>query len=270
MLSAMVLLPISDALSKLVAADYPAEQITWIRNLVHVALILPLALRRGARLPLGRLHIARAAAFVLMTVLWIAGLRWMPLADAQAVLFTFPLMVTAWSAVTGAEAVGIVRWGAVAAGMGGMLLVVQPGFAALGAGTPLVFLAAISAAAYIVLTRRLAGTAPRLMMLAMPAVVALVAMTPLAAWKWIMPDWADLGVMFVIGAMAAVIHLLLIVAYDHAEASALAPMAYLQIPVGVFLGWRIFGDLPGVVASVGIAVLILSGIVISVREHRRR
>lgn len=264
----MVLLPISDALSKLVVATYPAEQITWVRNLVHAVLILPLAFWRGGRLPFSLLHLARAMAFVLMTVLWISGLRWMPLADAQAVLFTFPLLVTAWSALAGTEVVGMVRWGAIAAGLTGMLMVVQPGFAELSPGVPLVCLAAVSTATYLLLTRRLAGSAPRLMMLALPALFALAAMTPFAAWKWVPPGAGDFAIMAVIGVMAAVIHLLLIFAYDQAEASALAPMAYLQIPVGVFLGWWMFGDLPGWVASAGIAVLISSGVVISVREHR--
>ena len=68
----------------------------------------------------------------------------------------------------------------------------------------------------------------------------------------------------------ALICLLLIVACDRSEASAVAPLADRQILVGVFLGWWMFSDLPGPVASAGPAILILSGVVISIREHRAR
>ena len=66
MLTAMVLLPIGDALSKFVVATYPAEQITWIRNLVHAGLVLPLAMRGGARIPLSPLHLFRGLNFLLI------------------------------------------------------------------------------------------------------------------------------------------------------------------------------------------------------------
>lgn len=270
MLTAMVLLPIGDALSKLVVATYPAEQITWIRNLVHVGLILPLALRGGVRIPLSPLHLARALNFLAMAVFFIAALRWLPLADAQALIFTFPLIVMAYSALALGVHVGPVRWAAALAGLAGVVLVVQPGFREMTIGVPLALAAAVSAAAYILLTRRLAGSAPQLMMLAMPGVVAAVLLTPVMPFTWITPTAWDLGVMLVIGVLSTAIHFLLIFTYSRVEPSSVAPLAYLQIAVGVVLGWWIFGDLPNKVAAIGMIVVVVSGITISVREHRAR
>ena len=76
--------------------------------------------------------------------------------------------------------------------------------------------------------------------------------------------------MALIGALSALIHLMLIVAYDHAEPSSIAPLAYLQLVFGIILGWTMFGDLPGPVAAIGMAIVVISGVVISVREHRSR
>ncbi len=270
MLTAMVLLPIGDALSKLVVATYSAEQITWVRNVVHVLLVLPLALRGGARMPLGPLHLLRGVMFMAMTVLYIAALYWMPLADAQSVIFTFPLMVMAASALLLGRPVGVVRWSMAAFGMFGVLLVVQPGFQEVTIGVPLAFLAAIAAASYILLTRHLTGSAPQLMLLVMPAVLSVIALLPVIAWRWITPGLFDLGIMVLIGALSATIHLLLIIAYSRAEPSAIAPLAYLQLVFGVILGWWMFGDLPNAVGAFGIGLIILSGIVISVRENRQR
>ena len=270
MLTAMVLLPVGDALSKLLVEVYPAEQITWVRNLVHAGLILPLALRGGARIPLSPAHLWRAIVFVLMAVLYIAALRYLPLADGQALIFTFPLMVMAWSAFALGQAVGAVRWSAALAGLIGVVLVVQPGFRELTLGVPLALGAAVSAATYILLTRRLTGTAPQLMLLAMPAVFSVIVLAPAVPWRWVTPDMVDLAVMVVIGLLSMTIHLLLIMAYTQIEPSAIAPLAYLQIAVGVVLGWFVFGDLPNAIGAVGLVMVVLSGVVISVREHRRR
>lgn len=268
MLSAMVLLPIGDAISKLVVAEYPAEQITWVRNLVHTALILPLALRGGAKLPFSGLHLFRAFNFALMAVVYIAALRFMPLADAQSLIFTFPLMIMAYSALILGHRVGPVRWTMALAGLGGVLLVVQPGFREMSIGVPLALIAATSAAAYILLTRKLTGSTTQMMMLAFPGLVSVVLLTPVMPFSWIPPTTWDLGLMIIIGLLSTTIHFLLIFTYARLEPSSVAPLAYLQIAVGVILGWWMFGDLPNTAAAIGMFIVVLSGIVISVREHR--
>ncbi len=268
MLIAMVLLPIGDAISKLVVATYPAEQITWVRNLVHVAIVLPLALRGGARIPFSPLHLFRAFNFALMAVVYIAALKFMPLADAQALIFTFPLMIMVFSAFALGHRVGPVRWTMALAGLGGVLLVVQPGFRELTIGVPLALLAAVSAAAYILTTRKLTGSTSQMMMLAFPGLVSVVLLTPVMPFSWVTPGMGDLGLMIVIGLLSTLIHFLLIFTYARLEPSSVAPLAYLQIAVGVILGWWMFGDLPNTAAAIGMVIVVISGIVISVREHR--
>ncbi|MEM7059674.1 MAG: DMT family transporter [Pseudomonadota bacterium] len=268
MLAAMVLLPIGDAISKLVVATYPAEQITWVRNLVHVVIVLPLALRGGTRIPFSPLHLFRAFNFALMAVAYIAALRFMPLADAQALIFTFPLMVMVFSALALGLKVGPVRWTAALAGLAGVVLVVQPGFREMTIGVPLALLAAVSAAAYILLTRRLTGSTTPMMMLAVPGLISVLLLTPVMPFSWIAPDIWDLSLMIIIGLLSTMIHFLLIFTYARLEPSSVAPLAYLQIAVGVVLGWWIFGDLPNTAAAIGMIIVVLSGIVISVREHR--
>ena len=114
MMGAMAVFPFMDALSKTLSGTYPPEQITWARNLVHVALILPLVLYRDGGGAVVRSfsgwQLVRGLAFVLMTALYIAGLRWMPLADGMAIVFVFPVIVTALSGVFLGEQVGIRRW----------------------------------------------------------------------------------------------------------------------------------------------------------------
>ena len=63
-------------------------------------------------------------------------------------------------------------------------------------------------------------------------------------------------------------HLLIVRAYDHAEASLLAPLAYTEMITSVALGWLFFSDFPDAYTFLGVAILISCAIYISMRERR--
>lgn len=268
MLAAMVLLPVGDALSKLVVADHPAEQVAWVRNLTHAMVVLPFALRRGTPIPLSGMHILRGLSFVTMTVSYVAALRWLPLADAQALVFTFPMMVIVYSALILGHPIGRLGWGAGIAGCAGMLLVVQPGFRTLTVGVPLALVGAMSSAAYFILTRKLSGTTTPLMMLVVPALVSLAVLSPVMAFTWETPNLPSLAVMGLIGLLAVLSHYLLIFTYQRIEPSAVAPLVYLQIVTGVGLGWWMFSEFPDAVGLSGIVLIVVAGLAVSLRDKR--
>ena len=59
-------------------------------------------------------------------------------------------------------------------------------------------------------------------------------------------------------------------AYEQAEASLLAPLAFTEIIMATILGWWFFGDLPDRWTVLGVTILIGSAIYISVRERRSK
>lgn len=273
MLAAMILLPVVDALSKSLATTYPAEQITWVRNVCHALLILPLAIYwhgprrlRPAR-PLWQL--ARGLAFVLMTTCYIAALRFMPLAEALAIIFLYPLLLTLFSALFLGEHVGIYRWSAIVIGFIGVCLIIRPGFAVLNPGAPLAVAATLCTTTYILLTRKLAHSVPNLIMLFWPAFLGALMLAPFVPANWVPPDTGAATLMVVIGALAALVHLLMIVAYTYGETSAVAPLTYLQIVIAIALGYVMFGDFPDLLSWTGIALVVAAGAVTTVRERTR-
>ena len=69
-----------------------------------------------------------------------------------------------------------------------------------------------------------------------------VAMTAVSIWAWepmIPRDWIWMGCLCLTGATG---HYLLIKCYDVAEASAVQPFAYLQLPFAASLGILVFGE----------------------------
>ena len=71
------------------------------------------------------------------------------------------------------------------------------------------------------------------------------------------------------GVFASVGHFFIVRAYDHSEASLLAPFAYSEIIMATVLGWWFFADFPDAWTFVGVGILIASAIYISFREHVR-
>lgn len=272
MVCAMTLLPFMDALSKFLVADYPSWQITWARNAVHALVLLPFALARygtgalrPAHLPL---QLLRGFCFGVATACYVFSMRFMPLADAVALIFLFPFLVTMLSPVFLGERIGVYRWGAVATGFAGILLVIRPGFAELNPGVPFSVVAAFLTAGYIITTRKLRGTAPTLVMLLFPALVSALLLSTTLFVHWVTPDLSAGLIMLAIGMLGATVHWLIILAYRYAEASQIVSLAYLQVVVTVLLGYLFFAEVPSVYTWAGIALIVASGVFIGWRETR--
>ena len=76
--------------------------------------------------------------------------------------------------------------------------------------------------------------------------------------------WSLLALM---GIFACLGHLFLILSLKYADASKLAPFGYFEIVTNVILGYYFFGDFPHYWTWVGLAIIICSGIYISLRER---
>ncbi len=215
MLAAQVLvMPASDAVAKHLVASLPVAQLAWARFFLNFLLLAPVALWRHRRRALAParpgLQLLRGVLIVASNLLFIAGLRHVPLADATAIVFVAPLAVAALSPLVLREPVGRAGWAAVAAGFLGALVIVRPGLAGTGPAALLPLGAGLSFAAYLLLTRRLAGVSPPLVTQAATAAVGAAITTaflPLAGWS--APSPTEWGLMLAIGCASCVGHVLI-------------------------------------------------------------
>lgn len=290
---AVLIFSVQDMAIKWLSGGYPLHQIVFIRASVAIALTLALfvPLEGGYRILLSRrwkLHLLRGGSIVIGNMAFFTGLASLPLAEAVAIFFTAPLIITILSVPMLGERVGLQRWLAVLVGLCGVIIIVRPGTAAFQAAAILPLVAAFAYSMLQMMTRKL-GIAEKaatmsfymqLMFLSSSCLMWLVAGDGrfagggnpsveflLRAWVW--PSNTDFAIIFAIGLMNACGGYLISQGYRVAEAGLVAPFEYVAMPLAVLWGVLLWGDWPDSVAWIGIVLIGGAGLFVAYREARR-
>ncbi len=272
LVAAAILIPISDGFAKILTQDLPAAQVVWLRYGSQTLLILPIALWwHGWRIFHTAKPLTQALRSALITIAafcFFSAVKTIPLADTVAVFFVNPFVITALSPLVLGERVGVWRWSAVVTGFLGAMIVVRPGFEVLDVGHFYAMGAGTAFALFVLVTRRLAGGDPPLVTTFLTGLGALAVTSLVAPFVWVDVSMVHAGPIIGMGALGCVFSILVILAYERASASQLAPFGYVEIAAAAAVGWVMFRDFPDALTWVGIAVISASGIVIALREAR--
>ncbi|MHB1059769.1 MAG: DMT family transporter [Rhodanobacter sp.] len=214
------------------------------------------------------LWLVRAAASATGSIAAVIAFTALPMAEAFALIFLLPIFVTILSVLVLKEHVGWRRWSAVVAGFVGVLVVLRPGFRALGIG----HLAAIVcglAGAISMIALRLSGSHEKRVTLYGAGIIGSMLVSGLlmlADFRW--PDLAQWGLLLGYGLLAALGSVLLMLATQKAPANHVAPTQYSQMLWAVLLGYVLFHDGLDWPMAIGIAIILGAGLFTFVREER--
>ena len=287
---AVVFFSINDVAIKFLSGGYALHQVVLIRSviglLIIVFVIAPLtsgwAVARTRKL---KMHMLRGLCVVLANMTFFLGLAAMPFADAVAIFFISPLVITLFSVLFLGEVVGPRRWAAIAVGFIGVLVMMRPGTQAFQVASFLPLVAAFCYAGIHIITRRIGGTESaatmafyiQIMFIIVGVLFGLVVgdgrfgdlSDPslaflLRAWRWPVP--ADYPIFLVIGVGIAVAGYLISQAYRVAEASYVAPFEYLALPMSVIWGMTVFDEFPDGWDYFGMVLILGAGLFTVWRE----
>ncbi|AYC32447.1 DMT family transporter [Pseudomonas cavernae] len=262
-----------DALSKYLSGFYPIIMVVWARYLVHTLLMagifLPQSGLRVLRTKRPLLQALRALCLLGTSLLFTSGLLFIPLAEATAVNFLAPVLVTALSVPLLGERVSLGQWLAVSAGFVGVLIIVHPGGALF---TPAILLplgSALCFCFYQLLTRKLSEIDSPTTSNFFAGLFNTLLMSGLVVFFWQLPSFGHALLMLALGGCGMTAHLLLTQAFRHAAPALLAPFGYCQIVFAGLLGFLLFAHTPDATALVGIAVICLSGLAAAWQQRGR-
>ena len=273
---AVLLMPVMNAIAKSLTADYPIAQVVWARFTGHfICMALVFLPKRGWRLfksARPSIQFARSTIMFASNGAYIAALSTVALANASAIMFLAPILVTALSVPMLGEKVGIRRWSAVLVGFIGALIIIRPGmaqsaFAASGLGIALLIFSMASFAIYQILTRQLSNRDSAETNIVYTALVAAIVMSLFIPSIFVAPtrplDWALFGA---IGAIGGFTQYFVAKALEEAPASVVSPYLYGELLTSAIVGLAIFGDFPDALTWIGASVVAASGIYIAYRE----
>ncbi len=285
---------INDVAIKFLSGGYALHQVVLIRSVIGaiiiVCVIAPFTagwgIARTKKLPM---HMLRGLCVVFANMTFFLGLAAMPLADAVAIFFISPIVITLASVLFLGETVGPRRWAAILVGFIGVLVMMRPGTQAFQLASLLPLAAAFFYAGIHVLTRKMGGTENAATMAfyiqVMFIVVSLMFFVAvgdgrfgdqpdpslaflLRAWVW--PEVADFPVFLIVGIGIAVAGWLISQAYRVTEASHVAPFEYLALPMSVAWGIFVFDEFPDGWDYLGMALILGAGLFMVWRDAQAK
>ena len=195
------------------------------------------------------------------TVLFLAALVHMPLANLAAIMQSLPLAVTLAAAAVFGDRVSRAQLGAIALGLFGVLLIVRPG----PDGFDIWSLMALGSVACVVVrdlaTRSMPATLPSLTV-AISAAVSVTAMglagTAFTGWQPVSAHQAAL----IVGAAAALVvgYVAVVKMMRVGDIAAIAPFRYTTLLWAILLGWLAFGAWPDRLTLLGATIVVATGL----------
>jgi drug/metabolite transporter (DMT)-like permease len=274
---------IQDAILKFLSSDYPVTQAIVFRCVVAFPLLLALVRFETGRNSLTSRNLAAVALRGLILLVayttYYMALPALPLAEAVALFFISPIIVTLLAALILHETVTPKSWLAVIAGFIGVLVILQPGSALF---EPAALLSVASAATYafsMVIARKIGGTETASVMAFYQNVVYLLGAAAMAAVfthtgsgrafhpsidflvrPWVWPTLRDGLLMAACGVIAAVGMSLLTHAYRRAQAKFVTVFEYTGMIWGPLWGFLIFTEIPRWTTVAGTLLILSAGI----------
>ncbi len=271
MFAGMSLFAATDAIAKLLTQTLDPIQIVWSRQCGLLAGVVIVIAMRGVSVlntTQPKLQIGRGVLAATSATLFIIGVSYVPLADAVAITFVAPFIVTVMGALILKETVGIRRWTAVTIGFIGTLVVIRPGFGVLHPAAFLLIIAAAAFACRQILSRVLANGDKTSTTVAYTAIVSWSLLSIPLIFVWQTPSTTmEVVLLVAMAILAACAETLVIMALDAAQAVVVAPVQYSLLIWGTMYGFLIFGQLPDQWTLIGALIIVVTGLYTLNRER---
>ncbi|MFV0473005.1 MAG: DMT family transporter [Pikeienuella sp.] len=254
-------------------SNLPTAETAFIRYLFGVLLVSPALIGMIRRRPAARvwgLCAGRGLVHGIGVLLWFYAMARIPVAEVTALSYVQPILVTILAAVFLGEQLRLRRILAVSVGLVGVLIILRPGFQAIGMGQLAQLAAGPLFAASFVFAKLLTRVARPAEIVAMLSLCSTLTLAPFAFADWRAPGLSDLAWLAGLAVVATAGHYTLTRAYACAPITVTQPVVFLQIVWATILGATVFDEPVDAYVVIGAAVIVGSAWYIAMREMKRR
>ncbi|HKS55614.1 MAG TPA: DMT family transporter [Steroidobacteraceae bacterium] len=272
MLAAVTTFAVMDVLLKTLSEDYPAMQVTFLRGIASLPLLLAANAMFGRWRDLiakrWHLHVMRGLLSVMVLWCFVYAVSQLSLANAYSIFMSAPLLITALSVPILRERVGWQQWLAIFVGLTGVIIVLKPtgaGLVTIGGLAALASAAgyAISAITIRILTRTDSSAATVFWTLFFLTIIS----GAVASMRWVPVQWDHWYLIAGLGISGALGQYFMTEAFRLAPPPVVAPLEYTALAWGMLFDWLLWATAPGLRMLAGAFVIVASGIYIIHRER---
>lgn len=273
MLGALASFALMAVAGREISAELDTFELMFYRSLIGIAIVATI----GAAMPGGlrRFRTSRAGLHGLRNLVhfigqfcWFYSITLISLAEVFAIEFTVPIWVALLAPFFLSERMSWGRAAAVAIGFVGVLVVIRPGIASLEFGHLVMLMGAFAFSANMITTKKLSATEAPLTILfwmaVMQAPMGFIGALGDISWPTGY-TWIWLGA---VGTCGMTAHFCIAQAFRWADATVVAPMDFLRLPLIAFVGMTLYAEPLDLFVFLGGAI-ILAGNIVNIRAARR-
>ncbi len=265
MLTAVIFFSLMDAVMKALSAHYPAIQVTALRALTSMPLIVIYVIWRKAVPTLFKvrwpLHLFRVVIGIAMLTSFAFALKTLPLIEAYALFFISPLLIAALSIPFLGEKVSRTSWIAIAVGLFGVLVVLKPSGAGVISWAGLAILASAICYAFSAITVRMLSRTDSSESMVFWLMLGVSFGATVLAWSVWKPLLAqDYWLLLALAITGFIGQLTITEAFKSAPAATIVPFEYSALVWGLGLDVLIWQTVPELRVFIGAGIIVASGI----------
>jgi drug/metabolite transporter (DMT)-like permease len=264
MLASGFLFSLSSAAVKELVSELPVFVVAVLRHVFALACFVPLVVRRGPAFFATRRyfsHFYRGAFGFVSFLAFIYVLPLLNLADVIALSFTTPLWSLILTVLFLGERVPLARWGATAVGFVGVILIAKPS-SAVGLASSIALSSALLSSLAMMKVKQLSLTEPPDRIAFYFMLNGLLMGLPLALPVWQTPEPRQWLLLALMGALSFASQICLSRAYAIGTFSKMAPMDFFRLPLGILVGFVLFGELPDGFSTLGMVIVVAASLFI--------
>ena len=268
------LFAVADTIAKVLLEYYPPLQVVFLRQLglfFGVNFIMLYNLKWFGKTQNFSKQLLRGFTQAGSAVIFLVGLKTIPIADETSIAFVAPLFVIILSYFILKEPIGIRRWLAVVIGFSGTLIIIRPGFEIINLGHLFIIIAALLFALRQIISRLLAPTDNPLTTAFFTAYTSVFIFVLFQPWVWTpITDKNHIFLFLVYAVFAGTAEFLVIKSLQIAHAVVVSPLQYTLLIWVTIFGFIIWGILPDFWTFLGAGVIIATGLYSLHRERVRK
>jgi len=279
-LASVTMVILMSSLIKATADHIPPGEAVFFRSFFALPVILTWLwlkgnLSTGLKVASKMVHFWRGLVGTAAMGMIFTGLGLLPLPEVTAIGFAAPILTVIFAAMFLGETVGVIRLGAVALGLVGVLIVLFPRLSAFSGetmqtaqamGAVILLLGAVCTALAQIYIRKLVATEKTSAIVFYFSITSSILSLTTLPFGWVVPTLWEASLMVLTGVIGGFGQIFLTEAYRNADASVVAPFDYAAMLFALFIGYFVFSEVPTWTMLGGAALIILAGIIIILRE----